>query len=63
MQAALKFDPSRLPRTMTRAEWRGVSRWLRIAQRMINKEFDLNLEVWNRRMADVMLFGSSTWVA
>ena len=31
----LVFDPARLPRTMTRPEWRDLHRWRRLTERQI----------------------------
>lgn len=33
----LEFNPSKIPRTMTRAEWRECSRWLRQCSRIIGR--------------------------
>lgn len=43
---ALYFDPSKFPRTITRAEWRDIWRWKRetqkrIAQEIVDRQNDL----------------------
>lgn len=51
----LLFQPGRLPRTMTREEWREVWRWKRLTQKRLNQE----AEFIQSRLADVAIFGRS----
>ena len=48
----LVFDPTKLPRTMTRDEWREVHRWRRIADRRLRAETE-------RRLVNMICYSTS----
>lgn len=47
----LTFNPDKLPRTMTRAQWHECYRWLRVVQRTVREHFE-------DAMMRAMLYGS-----
>lgn len=48
----LSFDWRKIPRSLTRAEWREIDRWRRKAQRQIRAEI-------TRQQNDVAVFGTA----
>lgn len=48
----LCFDPKRLPRTLTKKEWKECYRWLRVVSNQISKEME-------RRMINLAMYGNS----
>lgn len=51
MPIALAFNPSALPRTMTRQEWREADRWRRKVQEVLRRRLRERLE---RGMEDLL---------
>lgn len=48
----LLFNPDKLPRTMTRAEWKECDRWRRVTQQVLKKAVD-------QQMMDFAVYGST----
>lgn len=42
MMFTLEVNPTILPRSTTRKEWRAIHRWLRVATRRIKQQMDLD---------------------
>lgn len=53
----LEFNPTKLSRTMTRAEWRESYRWLRTARREVAKHLP-NVQALDRQLANFAVFGT-----
>ncbi len=49
----LSFDPRKLPRSMSREEWRKIDRWRRTAQKQVGAEV-------SRQMEDLGTYGQCT---
>ncbi len=57
MTMSLQFDLSRLPRNMTKAQWKELDRWWRSFQRLTLYPIDSRMEQF---LADFSVYGTAT---
>lgn len=54
---ALSFNQEKIPRTMTRAEWREVHRWRRVTQHKLKEMAEREIEAFRRMSEDLGTYG------
>lgn len=55
----LNFDPLKISRATTRAQWREMHRWLRVAQKRIAARMAEQEELQQRMLADLAAYGTT----
>lgn len=56
----LIFQPERIPRTTTRAEWHKMWQWKRSTERIMDDITERNREAIAKSMEEVLIYGYST---
>ena len=59
MALKLYFESSKLPRTWTKAQWKEAYRWLRMTEKILDKQMEERREQIAKFQADAFIYGAA----